>query len=193
MRAVNLLPRDEVPKSFANNRGIAFAAAGGTALVTAALCTLMLGAGGAVKDHRANLESLNAELVALPAASAATASEDATLTAEKTARTGALSSALAERVAWDGVLRQISQVLPEDVWLASLQTTAATAPAGAEPEPAGVTLVGTTYSQSGVARFLSRLSVVPTLTKVTLESSLTSDTGSQKLVRFTIRAEVKTA
>jgi hypothetical protein len=179
MRAVNLLPRDEVPKSFANNRGIAFAAAGGTALVTAALCTLMLGAGGAVKDHRANLESLNAELVALPAASAATASEDATLTAEKTARTGALSSALAERVAWDGVLRQISQVLPEDVWLASLQTTAATAPAGAEPEPAGVTLVGTTYSQ--------------TLTKVTLESSLTSDTGSQKLVRFTIRAEVKTA
>ena len=53
-------------------------------------------------------------------------------------------------------------------------------------------MVGTTYSQSGVARFLSRLAVVPALAKVTLESSLTSDAGSQKLVRFTIRAQVKT-
>jgi Tfp pilus assembly protein PilN len=193
MRAVNLLPRDEVPKSFANNRGIVFAAAGGTALITAALCTLMLGAGGSIKDSRANLESLNAQLVSLPAASATAASQDATLGAEKTARTGALSSALAERVAWDGVLRQISQVLPEDVWLASLQSTAATFPVGGEPQPAGVSMVGTTYSQSGVARFLSRLSVVPTLANVTLESSLTTDAGSQKLVRFTIRAQVKTA
>lgn len=193
MRAVNLLPRDEVPRSFANNRGVVFAAAGGTALITAALCTLLLGAGGAIKDDRANLDALNAELVSLPSASAAAASQDATLSAEKTARTGALSSALSQRVAWDGVLRQISQVLPEDVWLASLQTTAATAPVGAQPEPAGVSLVGTTYSQSGVARFLSRLSVVPTLTNVTLESSLTSDTGTQKLVRFTIRAQVNTA
>ena len=37
---------------------------------------------------------------------------------------GALSTALAGRVAWDGVLRQISQVLPEDVWLDQPQASA---------------------------------------------------------------------
>jgi Tfp pilus assembly protein PilN len=191
MRAVNLLPRDETQKSFANNRGVVFAAAGGTALITAGLCTLLFSAGGAIKDRQLVLDSLNAELASLPTASAAAASKDATLGAEKTARTGALSSALAERVAWDGVLRQISQVLPEDVWLASLQTSAATAPIGGLPEPASVTLVGSTYSQSGVARFLSRLLVVPTLTNVTLDSSLSTTSGTQKLVRFSIRAQVK--
>ncbi len=193
MRAVNLLPRDETPKSFANNRGVVFAAAGGTALITAGLCTLLLGAGGSIKDRQLTLDSLNAELASLPAPSAVDASQDATLSAEKTARTTALSSALAERVAWDGVLRQVSQVLPEDVWLASLQTTAATAAVGAQPEPAGVNLIGSTYSQSGVARFLSRLSVIPTLTNVTLESSISTTAGKQKLVRFSIRAQVKTA
>ena len=37
MRAVNLLPRDDGPKSFAASRGVVFGAAGGAALVTAGL------------------------------------------------------------------------------------------------------------------------------------------------------------
>jgi Tfp pilus assembly protein PilN len=193
MRAVNLLPRDEAPKSFARNRGVAFGAAGGAALITAGLCALMLGAGGAIKDRRVTLDSLNAELASLPKGPAAAASDDAALGAEKSARTTALSAALAGRIAWDGVLRQISQVLPEDVWLASLDTTAPSAEPGAVAQPAGVTLVGSTYSQSGVARFLARLAVVPALSGVSLESSLTTTTGEQKLVQFSIRAHVRTA
>lgn len=193
MRSVNLLPRDEAPRSFEKNRGVAFGAAGGAALITAALCTLIIGAGGAIKDGRLTLDSLNAELAALPQASAAAASDDAALSAEKNARTTALSIALARRVAWDGVLRQISQVLPEDVWLASLTTTAALAEPGQVAAPASMAIVGSTYSQSGVARFLARLSVLSALTNVTLESSLSTMVGAQRLVQFSIRAQVKSA
>jgi Tfp pilus assembly protein PilN len=89
------------------------------------------------------------------------------------------------------VLRQISQVLPEDVWLTRLQTTAPTETPGAVPEPAGVTLAGSTYSQSGVARFLARLALVPSLADVTLESSISAPVGKQKLVQFSVHARVK--
>jgi Tfp pilus assembly protein PilN len=192
VRAVNLLPRDDAPKSFEKNRGVVFGAAGGVALVTVGLCTMLLGTGGAIKDRRVTLESLQAELASLPRRSNLDPSVEAGLGAEKSARTGALSTALADRVAWDGVLRQISQVLPQDVWLASLVTTGATAEPGAVAEPPGVEIAGSTYSQSGVARFLSRLAVVPSLTNVTLQSSQSVTTGSQRLVQFSIRAQVKT-
>ena len=46
MRAVNLLPRDETPKSFEARRGVAFAAAGGTAFVTVILAVAMINAAG---------------------------------------------------------------------------------------------------------------------------------------------------
>ena len=66
MRAVNLLPRDEQPRSFAAYRGVAFGAGGGLALVTVALSALMIGAGGAIQQQNAERDSLNAELAALP-------------------------------------------------------------------------------------------------------------------------------
>jgi Tfp pilus assembly protein PilN len=193
MRAVNLLPRDEAPKSFEKNRGVAFGAAGGAALVTAGLCTLILGAGGAIKDRQLTLDSLNAELASIPAAPAADASKDASLTAEKSARTGALSQALGGRIAWDGVLRQISQVLPDDVWLTTLTTAAPSSQPGQVATPATVSIVGSTYSQSGVARFLARLSVVPSLENVSLQSSLAAAAGTQKVVQFSINANIKPA
>jgi Tfp pilus assembly protein PilN len=197
MRAVNLLPRDEVPKSFEAKRGVIFGAAGGAALVTVALTALMLSAGNAISDHQAAVDSAKAELAALPAAPdrAQDAANDAALSAELSTRSTALSTALADRVAWDSVLRQVSQLLPEDVWLTSLSSTAG---AASETDPtatstAGVTLSGSTYSQSGVARLLSRLAVAPALTNVRLQSSMTAETGSSKVVQFNILADVKTA
>jgi Tfp pilus assembly protein PilN len=197
MRAVNLLPRDDVPKSFEAKRGVVFGAAGGAALVTVALVALMLSAGGAISDDQAAIDSLNAELAALPKTpnAADNAANNAALSAELSKRSASLSTAVAGRVAWDSVLRQISQVLPEDVWLTSLTSTA---PAAVETDPnavaaTGVVLAGSTYAQSGVARLLSRLAVAPTLTNVRLQASTTTVTGSSKLVLFTIAADVKTA
>jgi Tfp pilus assembly protein PilN len=197
MRAVNLLPRDDVPKSFEAKRGVVFGAAGGAALVTVGLVALMLGAGGAISENQAAVDSAKAELAAMPSApdAAQDAADNAELAAELSRRSTALSTAIADRVAWDSVLRQISQVLPTDVWLTSL---ASAAPAASETDPTaesgtGVIITGSTYAQSGVARLLSRLAVAPTLTNVRLQSSMTSESGSSTLVDFTIIADVKSA
>jgi Tfp pilus assembly protein PilN len=199
MRAVNLLPRDEQPRSFAANRGVAFGAAGGIALVSVALTALMIGAGGAIQQQNAERDSLNAQLAALPHAAAdqQESETNVALASEKNLRVTALSSALSTRVAWDRVLSQISQVLPEDVWLTSLtsasgETADASAVTGAVGPPgASVTLVGSTYSQRGVARFLARLGVVPALSGVHLLTSASLDLKPRDLVQFTIEATVK--
>ena len=198
MRAVNLLPRDEAKRSFEAKRGVVFGATGGAALVTVLIATAMISAGGAASEQQARIDSLNAELAALPQPSTGTDSgpTDETLVADKAARITALSTALGGRVAWDRVLRQISQVLPRDVWLTSLASTAApTTPTGApggEVAP-GVVLNGSTYSQDGVARVLARLSVTPALTNVRLQSSATQPIGARKIVQFTIMADLRTS
>ena len=197
MRAVNLLPRDDVPKSFEAKRGVVFGAAGGAALVTVGLTALLLSAGGTISERQAAVDANKAALAAMPKApdAAEDTSNDAALAAELSTRSAALSTALASRVAWDSVLRQVSQVLPEDVWLTSLssnEAVASTTDPAASPG-AGVTVVGTTYAHSGVARLLSRLSVAPTLTNVRLLSSTSAEAGSSRLVQFTIVADVRTA
>jgi Tfp pilus assembly protein PilN len=191
---VDLLPRDDVRKSFEANRGVAFGAAGGTALATAVLASMLMSAGGAVDGKRTELDSLRAQIAAIPVVTAEDTSDEDMLAAEKGARVGALSAALADRVAWDRVLRQVSLVLPEDVWLTNLS---AAAPGGAAPvagtatAASGFTLTGATYSQNGVARFLSRLSVVPDLRNVRLQSSQSAVVGERELVQFTILADVR--
>ena len=188
MRAVNLLPRDEAPRSFAANRGVVFGGVGGAALATAVLASMFLSAGGSVDTKQGELDSLRAQIAAIPAAPAKDTSEDDVLATEKGARVGALSAALAGRVAWDRVLRQISLVLPEDVWLANL---AAVAPGQAAAVGQGLTITGSTYSQNGVARFLSRLAVIPDLANVRLQSSQSQLLNKRELVQFTILADVR--
>jgi Tfp pilus assembly protein PilN len=193
VRAVNLLPREEAKKSFAANRGVAFGGVGGAALTTAVLASMLMSAGGTVGAKQSELDSLRAQIAAVPAAPVKDTSEEDAFAAEKGARVGALSGALAGRVAWDRVLRQVSLVLPEDVWLTNL---AATAPSGDAPSPdeataAGFTITGATYSQSGVARFLSRLSVLPDLENVRLQSSQSELSSDRELVQFTMVADVR--
>jgi Tfp pilus assembly protein PilN len=193
MRAVNLLPRDEVVKSFEAKRGVVFGGVFGAVLVTAALFSMTISAGGAVSDKQAELDTLRAEIAAIPVATVKDTSTDDALAAVKSARVGALSAALTSRVAWDRVLRQLSLILPEDVWLTNLS---ATAPSAAAVDPAaattsGFTLTGSTYSQNGVARFLSRLSVIPDLKNVRLQSSASQVISERELVQFTILADVR--
>ena len=193
MRAVNLLPRDAPVKSFAANRGVVFGGVGGAALVTAVLATMVLGAGGAVSEKQTELDSLRAQIAAVPRPVEQDGGADAQLAVEKGARVGALSAALGGRVAWDRVLRQVSLVLPEDVWLTTLSASAPTAAAAQEgaATTTGFTLVGSTYSQDGVARFLSRLAVVPDLANVRLVSSQGALVGERELVQFTVLADIR--
>jgi Tfp pilus assembly protein PilN len=194
VRAVNLLPKDDGRRgSRAKGQNpLLVGGVAGTVLATAIIAALFLTASGGVADNQERYDAAQAELAATPVPPP-TSQEKTQLDQEKTARITALSSALAGRLAWDRVLREVSLVLPDDVWLTSLsaQAPAAAATPGAT---AGFTLNGRTYSHDGVARLLARLAVVPHLSNVQLlhSASATSETG-RKVVEFSINANVKAA
>jgi Tfp pilus assembly protein PilN len=196
MKAVNLLPRDDGRQRRAGrgNDSRLIGGVAGTVLVTAILAAWFLTASGGVAKNQERLDAVSSELAAtpVPQPSAPGASQ---LEQEKSARVTALSSALGGRLAWDRVLREISLVLPEDVWLTSLSAQAPSAATAADvTAPAGFSINGKTYSHDGVARLLARLSVVPHLSSVQLQSSTraTSETG-HSVIEFSINATVKAA
>lgn len=199
MRAVNLLPKD-TGRSSRKLNPVAVVGLAGTTVVASALVAAVFMTGGSVSSKQAMLDDLRVELEVIPKP-AVVQEPGATqqLAGEESARLTALSSALTERVAWDRVLRQFALVLPDDVWLTSLNATAPTAtPGGAAAPtapgvaPTGFTIAGYTYSHDGVARLLSRLAVIPDLENVQLQRSAVT-AGNSKVVEFTIVAAVRKA
>ncbi len=121
------------------------------------------------------------------------------VTSEEAPRLTAVSSAMSSRIAWDRILREFSLVLPTDVSLTGLTLTAPAAPSPTTGAPVvassqGMSITGTAFSYDGVARLLSRLSLIPDLQNVTLSSSSAAGTGgSASGVQFSITAGVKGA
>jgi Tfp pilus assembly protein PilN len=195
MRAVNLLPRDDARRSKTNVPVLVGVA--GAVVVCAMLSMLFLSASSKVRDKQSELDALNAQLAVIPPPPPPDAA-GAGLASQERARLTALSGALSKRVAWDRVLRNLSLVLPNDVWLSTLNATSpvpanqAAAPAvvpGAPPT--GFTITGFTYSQAGVARLLSRLEVLSDLTNVQLQNSAQAKVGTQNVIQFQIAANVR--
>jgi Tfp pilus assembly protein PilN len=187
VRAVNLLPKDDPRgKSRQTNPvllGGVVAAVAATGILAAVFLTVSTG----VADRQERLDAAQAELDATPVPPPTDTSASA-LEQEKSKRVVALSTALGKRIAWDRVLRELSLVLPDDVWLATLSAKAP----GDAAAPAGFTMTGRTYSHDGVARLLARLAVVPHLTGVQLQhSSLTPSEVGRPVVEFSIQAVVK--
>jgi Tfp pilus assembly protein PilN len=174
MRAVNLLPSDASGEGRRTPPLPVLAGCVGVVLVTAVLALLFLSASSNVARQRTALTQAQAEYASLPAPPPASP-VDAQLPAQRQTRVAALATALGDRVAWDRLLREVSQVVPSDVWLTTLNAQAPTlAPAAATAlgtPPQGFTITGCTYSQDSVARFLARLDVVPDLSSMTLGKS----------------------
>ena len=200
MRAVNLLPRDE-SRTRRQPGAVMLTAVLGSVLMLALLAGGFLMASSGVTDKQAQLDSVKAELAAIPPPAPPDTSQS-NLVAEKDARLTALGKALGNRIAWDRVLREISLVLPGDVWLESMSTSGADPAAAAAPPPPGQTaetpagafsIAGYTYSHDGVARLLARLSVIPHLENVRLGSSIVDTGGARAIVKFSISADLRKA
>ena len=201
MRAVNLLPRDDGRRSRSRKapNPVVLTAAIGGALVAVGLFLGITMTGGTVDSKRAERDALASELALIPPPPPGLSPAQSGFAGQRTQRAGALASALSRRISWDRVLRRFSLVLPDDVWLTSLSLsspTPATSPAGAPAAkpgaaPTGFTMVGRTYSYDAVARFLSRLSVVPDLTNVQLQRSSRLEQGGRQVVEFSIAADVR--
>jgi len=203
MRAFNLLPREEARSSIQEKQNplpqILVALAG--VLVLASLAAFYLMAGADVTKKSGQVEDLRAELAGYQVSKQQPAKDkSAALAAERVSRTAALGRALTGRLAWDRVLRELALVIPADVTLASIQASSpAAVSVQAAPAVNGVPaqnfkLVGTTDSQASVAEFLSRLSVIPELTNVSLETAAKgTDADNLEAVAFTINASLRSA
>jgi Tfp pilus assembly protein PilN len=92
-------------------------------------------------------------------------------------------------------------VVPEDVSLTKLTAAGSSgvidpaAPAGTPLPESTFTIEGYTRSQESVARLLARLSVLPELSTVDLESSVATELGpaKEKVFQFVVRTVVKPA
>jgi Tfp pilus assembly protein PilN len=191
MRAVNLLPIN----ARAGRRrppAAALAVAGAGVLAASVLTVGFVSANGKVGSRERELASLEQELaVAKRAVKPKPAQTPASV--ERDQRFTALSGAMSERLAWDRLLREVSLVLPEDVWLSSLAaggTSSGETPDASAGQGQTVTFNGFTYSQESVARLLTRLDLVAELGEVKLQRSSVSTVGSQNIYGFTILADV---
>jgi len=203
MRAVNLLPRQQVQQTRERrNPAVLVAAIGGAAVLLALVGGFLLASRSVDRQQQA-LSTARAELAATPAhhlSPSTQAFRQAVLT-QREQRSLALASAIGKRVAWDRILRRFALVLPNDVWLTSLtgsvpldSTTGTTAPTASTPLPAAPTALsieGYTYSQASVARLLARLEVLPDLKNVQLTNSEVSQLGGQDVYQFTIVSDVR--
>ena len=135
MRAVNLLPADaKQRKSFQGPGLIVIGTVVFAAVVLGALGMSYLSASNRVADSKTKLAVVQVQIAAVPPATRRPLSAaDQQLASERSVRVQALNAALTGRVAWDRVLRQVSLVLPSDVWLTDLTGAAALPPAPAAP------------------------------------------------------------
>jgi Tfp pilus assembly protein PilN len=183
VRAVNLLPGGEEQGRKVPPLPV-LAGCVGAVLISALLAVMFLSASAGVAKKQRALDQIQAQYAAMPVPAPASPVV-AELPQQRQTRVTALAAVLGQRVAWDRLLREVSQVVPSDVWLVTLNALAPSlSPAGTATPAAGTTpqqsftVMGCTYSQDSVARFLARLSVVPDLTGMTLGRSESSGDGS---------------
>ena len=202
MRAFNLMPRDEAREKKSGRAGLAqIAVALLGVLVFAGLAGGYLFTGAGVTSKQSELDDLRAQLAELEVpAEQPDQGADAAAVAEGQARTTALATALASRIAWDRVLREVSLVVPDGVWLTQLTATTPNAAAGgaaavapaiaAGASPNTLAAAGEAVNQENVAVFLARLESIPELTSVQLLSSTRVDSDKGRVYQFSIQAGV---
>ena len=203
MRAVNLLPKDAVRVVTRVQKIAIGMGTGGAVILTALMAMMFLSASSTVHDSQLTLDDLKAQLAVITPPAASPSAGATALAAQQGPRVAAVTAALQRRVAWDRVMRELSLVLPEDVWLSKLSAkspispsapstpgTPLVAPTAGVP-PTEMTIDGYTYSHDAVARLLSRLAVIPDLQNVALQSSSLAGVGKQTIVHFSIAADVR--
>jgi Tfp pilus assembly protein PilN len=226
MRAVNLLPaaRAEKPRENGDSRARttkAIAIAGGAvlALVAVVVGFAFVQGRSTVSDRQAKLDDVQSQVSRTQAAAALPSAARAT----SQAHLAAITSAASGRIAWDGLLAELSRVMPSGSWLETLQagngaaasssttssststpststttsSTPATAVAGATSTsgaaPTSFTVTGYALSQDIVALALDRLALIPALSDVSLQSTQRAPVGTTNAVQFTIGANVRSA
>ncbi|HEX4518160.1 MAG TPA: PilN domain-containing protein [Gaiellaceae bacterium] len=123
MRAVNLLPVDRRSASRtsagldAGRRNLLIACGGVGLLIVVGLTFMVWSSSSSLSAKQNKLEDLQSQIAATSSA--------ASVPVAAGTRKASVVGLLSKRLAWDDFLGTISKVMPEDVWLASLQSTTA--------------------------------------------------------------------
>ena len=202
MRSVNLMPRDAVKQRSMRSSLAAVGVPVAAVIPLVAVGALYFSAHGTVSSRQSELDAVQAQIAALPKPQGPTL--DPRLAGMDAQRAVGVANVLGGRIAWEQMFRDVARVLPDNVWLdgmtatapaevtpAAVATAAAVTQAGA---PTDVTITGSTYTQTDVARLLARLATLPSLSNVVLVSSTVQETPGQKpTVKFNIVAGLRTA
>jgi Tfp pilus assembly protein PilN len=127
MKAVNLLPANRRSVKRASEgldpgrRNLLIACGGVGALIVVGLSVMVWSSSSSIGDKKKQLQALQSQI-----ASTAT---DASLATNMGTRKTTVTALVATRLSWDQFLGTLSKVMPEDVWLESLQSTTAGAAA----------------------------------------------------------------
>ena len=203
MRAINLLPRDAAArKSFKDEDPAVVIGSALGAVVILALGAGFLNVHSKVGNEQIKLNAARTQLAGMANQHVQTPKTPKpvkqmtivpvpAITQEEQPRLDALTSAMSQRISWDRILREFSQVLPSDVSVTTLQLNDPGASAGgaAAGGGTGLSISGSAYSHDGVARLLSRLELLPDLEDIKLANS----DGESGSVQFSITAGIKGA
>lgn len=188
MRPVNLLPEGQRP------RGPGDATGNGPKVVLGVLAVLLLMVAGYVFTAN-QVSSRETELAETRAATevaqarAAALAPYSELAALKQTRTASVTELAGGRFDWERLMREVSMVLPEGIWLRTVTAGLGAqdgASEGSPPEPGSesdttptVKLEGCAPSQPGVATLLVRLRKLSSVADVQLGESRREDDGDE--------------
>jgi type IV pilus assembly protein PilM len=197
-RAVDLIPPDQRVKIRWRPRLAPVLLPAAAAIPLAVVGFSFFQASSTVSERQGTLDAVQAELAALPEPNA---SIDPALTGEAGQRAASVASLLGQRLAWNGMLDDLSRVLPSDVWLTTVSASLPAVPGAAPPLGTGTTSVeiaGKAVSYPALAQALTRLSTLPSLSDVKLFNSTAEEIGlpngkKVKVVGFQISANVDSA
>ncbi len=186
MRPINLIPPDERRGSQAPLRSgpLAYILVGALVLVLVGVTALVL-TGNKVSEREGEVATLTSE-DATAAAEAEKLASYVTFQTTSEQRVATVQSLADSRFDWERVMRELSLILPSDVWLvelnASASGTATTSGAGdLRGGIAGPALVleGCATGQDAVAGFVRALKDIDGVTRVGLESSELGEEAEQ--------------
>ena len=165
MRAVNLLPSEtKQPRKRLSPVGQLSLVA--PFVVAGLLVAGYLLASSSVNSKRSTFQALQDELASLPTPKTAVLQQNPALASEQQLRIASLGAALQSRLVWDRVLREISAVLPSDVWLTTMSAKApevpATVPVAAPATPPGTTATDTTATTTTATTTTTTTAAAPT-------------------------------
>jgi Tfp pilus assembly protein PilN len=195
MRPVNLIPVEERRGEHAPMRSgpLVYIVVGALVAALAGVTALVL-TGNEIADRKAEAAQLRQEDAAVKARAQKLAAYTQ-FRALRDQRVATVTSLADSRFDWERVMRELSLVLPSDVWLTDLTATSApgvsvgsgSSGGGSESSASGmrgsiagpaIEMAGCANGQEGVAGFVTALKDIDGVTRVGVQSSALPDAGS---------------